>query len=160
MRALGRTGQEAAVGPLASLLERAPDAIVRTTAVALAELRERYEARFGDNEAIGAALGKAASARLASDRVIASAAGVSSTELVAIARVLGWLGAPSGVEHLVQMLMHEAPVGPAAADALRRLGPVATPVLLAAIRRGDSNLRLRVQGRGRFEHRDLALMSV
>src|SRR5207244_9777680 len=42
IRALGRTGQDSAVGPLAALLERAPDAIVRTTAVALAELRERY----------------------------------------------------------------------------------------------------------------------
>src|SRR5690606_37389553 len=54
-RALGRTGQESAIAPLAGLLGRAPDALVRATAVALAELRERYEARFGDNESIAAA---------------------------------------------------------------------------------------------------------
>lgn len=143
-RALGRTGQESAVAPLAALLARAPDAIVRTAAVALAELRERYEARFGDNEAIATALPKAVEPALASDRVIASVAGVSPTELVAIARVLGWLGAPSAIAHLVEMLMHEPPVGPAAADALRRLGPSAMPVLLAAIRSGNSARRLRV----------------
>lgn len=143
-RALGRTGQEGAVAPLASLLLRSPDALVRTAAIALAELRERYEARFGDNESIAHALPNAVDRTLASQRIVAVTPGVAPSELVAIARVLGWLGDPSGIGFLIDMLMADAPVGPAAGDALRRLGPAAAPMLLAAIRDGDSVRRLRV----------------
>lgn len=143
-RALGRTGQEAAVAPLAGLLVRSSEALARTAAIALAELRERYEARFGDNESIARALPRSASASAASQRIVAVTPGLSPSELVAVARVLGWLGDPSGIAHLIEMLMADAPVGPAAGDALRRLGPAATPSLLAAIRDGDSARRLRV----------------
>ncbi len=48
IRGLGHTGHESAVKPLAALLLKPTDAVVRTAAVALAELRERYETRFGD----------------------------------------------------------------------------------------------------------------
>jgi HEAT repeat protein len=143
-RALGRTGQESAVAPLASLLLRSPDALVRTAAVALAELRERYELRFGDNESIGRALPNAVDRALASQRIVAVTPGLASSEQVAIARVLGWLGDPSGIGFLIEMLLAEPPVGTAAADALRRLGPAAAPMLIAAIRDGDSARRLRV----------------
>jgi HEAT repeat protein len=143
-RALGRTGHESAVAPLAGLLTKSTIALVRTAAVALAELRERYEARFGDTEAIRRSLPQAADAAHASRRVIESLPGVAPSELVAIARVLGWLGDDLAIGHLIEMIMLEPPVGPAAADALRRLGPSATAQLLVAIREGDSAQRLRL----------------
>jgi HEAT repeat protein len=144
-RALGRTGHESAVGPLATLLTKPTTiALVRTAAVALAELRERYEARFGDNDAIRRALPHAVDSALASGRIIESLPGVGPSELVAIARVLGWLGDDLAIAHLVDMIMLEPPVGPAAADALRRLGARATPQLLQAIRESDSARRLRL----------------
>jgi HEAT repeat protein len=143
-RALGRTGHESAVAPLAALLVKPSVALVRTAAVALAELRERYEARFGDNDAIRHALPQSVERTQASQRVIESMNGVAPSELVAIASVLGWLGDDHAIVELVGMVMLEAPVGPAAADALRRLGSRATSHLLAAVRGGDSAQRLRL----------------
>lgn len=143
-RALGRTGHESAVAPLAALLSKPTTALVRTAAVALAELRERYEARFGDNDAIRRALPMSVDPPIGSAKVIESLPGVAPSELAAIARVLGWLGDDIAIAHLVEMTEDAAPVGPAAADALRRLGPQATPQLLAAIRDGDSASRLRL----------------
>ena len=143
-RALGRTGHESAVAPLAALLVKTPLALVRTAAVALAELRERYEARFGDNDAIRHAVPQSVDPLLASGRVIESMGGVAPSELVAFARVLGWLGDDGAIAQLIEMTMLEAPVGAAAGDALRRLGPRATSHLLAAVREGDSARRLRL----------------
>jgi HEAT repeat protein len=144
-RALGRTGHESAVAALAALLTKpATLALVRTAAVALADLRERYEARFGDNEAIRRALPESVDPASASGRIIESLPGVGPSELVAIARVLGWLGDDLAIAHLVDMVMLDPPVGSAAADALRRVGPRATPQLLHAIRESDSIRRLRL----------------
>ena len=143
-RGLGHTGDESAVAPLAQLLTRPTDALVRTAAVALAELRERYEARFGDTSTIAKALPEAVPASAASARVVATLPGVAPSELVAIARVLGWLGDAIAIEHLIELAMHDPPVDHAAADALRRLGARATPHLLAHIHTGDSSRRLRL----------------
>ena len=144
IRALGRTGHESAVAPLAALLLHPMSALVRTAVIALAELRERYEARFGDNEAIRQALPASVAPEAASARIAESLPGLAPSELVAVARVLGWLGDDVAIAHLVAMIMDEPPVGTAAADALRRLGTHATPQLLDAIREGDSALRLRL----------------
>ena len=143
-RALGRTGQESAVAPLAKILARSTDALVRTAALALAELRERYETRIGETEAISKALENAVSTADASARLVAALPGMAPSELAATARVLAWLGDPVAIEQLVEMTMAEPPVGPASADSLRRLGRRATPYLLLAIRTGDSERRLRL----------------
>ncbi len=143
-RGLGHTGDESAVAPLAQLLTKPTDALVRTAAAALAELRERYEARFGDTPSMAKALPDAVPPSTASARLVAALPGVAPSELVAIARVLGWLGDGVAIEHLVDLVMHDAPVGPAASDALRRLGARATPHLLAHIKTGDSHRRLRL----------------
>jgi len=144
IRGLGHTGDESAVAPLAQLLTKPTDALVRTAAVALAEVRERFEARYGDSSTIAKALPEAVAPSVASARVVATLPGVAPSELVAIARVLGWLGDALAIEQLVELAMHDAPVGPSAADALRRLGPRATPHLLAHIHAGDSMRRLRL----------------
>jgi len=144
VRALGRTGQEKAVAPLAKLLAGASDAITRTAVVALAELRERYEARFGEREGFSSLLSEALGGRPASARIVAALEGVTTTELVAAARVLGWIGDDIAVARLVEMVMVEPPVSTAATDALRRLGARAAPVVLAALRTGSSHERLRL----------------
>ncbi len=144
VRALGRTGHESAVAPLAALLVHAMSALVRTAAIALAELRERYEARFGDTEVLRQSLPSSVNAEAASERITSSLAGLAPSELVAVACVLGWLGDDVAIAQLVAMIMDEPPVGTAAADALRRLGTRATAQLLEAIREGDSALRLRL----------------
>ncbi|MDF2696281.1 MAG: lyase HEAT-like repeat protein, partial [Labilithrix sp.] len=145
VRGLGHTGDESAVPALAQLLlTRSTDALVRTAVVALAELRERHEARFGDTPAIARALPEAVSPSEASARIVAALPGVAPSELVAFARVLGWLGDAVAIEQLVALVMHEPPIGTAAADALRRLGTRATPHLLAHIGAGDSARRLRL----------------
>lgn len=144
IRALGRTGQAAAVGPLANLLGRSSLALARTATVALAELRERYEAQAGSNETIAAALLAAVDPSFVSPRLVETIAGAGVSELVAIARVLGWLGDDVAVAQLIELAMQDAPVGPAAADALRRLGSRPAYQLLVAIRDGDSARRLRL----------------
>lgn len=143
-RGLGHTGNEGAVLPLAQLLIKPGDAIVRTATVALAELRERYETRFGDTAVLAKALPEAISPSTASARIVAAIPGVAPSELVAIARVLGWLGDPIGIEQLVELSLQEPPVGAAAADALRRLGGRALSHLLAHLRSGSSAKRLRL----------------
>lgn len=143
-RGLGHTGDEGAVRPLAQLLTKPTDALVRTAAVALAELRERYEDRFGDTPSIAKALTEAVSPGLASSRVVGVLPGVAPSELVAIARVLGWLGDTVAIEQLIELVMADPPVGPAAADALRRLGARSTPHLLAHLHAGTSAERLRL----------------
>ncbi|MDB4941285.1 MAG: lyase HEAT-like repeat protein [Labilithrix sp.] len=144
IRALGRTGHESAVAPLAALLLRPTSVLVRTAAVALAELRERYEARFGDTETIRRALRQSVEPSAVSQRVIDAMPGVSPSELVAFAGVLGWLGDELSVLQLLELLMEEPPIGAAASSALRRLGPGIAPLLLAAIRQGDSARRSRL----------------
>lgn len=143
-RGLGHTGDESAVGALAPLLTKPADALVRTAAVALAELRERYETRFGDTPALARSLGDAVAPAEASARIVAATPGVAPSELVAMARVLGWLGDPVALEHLVELALHDPPVGPAASDALRRVGTRATPYILAHIAAGSSAERLRL----------------
>jgi HEAT repeat protein len=144
VRALGRTGDESAVAPLAALLVSPIAATVRLATAALAELRERYDARFGDNEAIRRELPQSVDAGAASAYVIESLSGAAPSELVASARVLGWLADDVAIAYLVEMIVAEAPVGPAAAGALRRLGSRATRQLLAAIRDGKCDQRLRL----------------
>jgi HEAT repeat protein len=143
-RGLGHTGNERAVVPLAQLLLRPVDALVRTAAVALAELRERHESRFGDTPGLARALPEAVGPSAASARVIAAIPGVAPSELVAIARVLGWLGDTVAIEALISLVMEDPPVGPAATDALRRLAGRAAPFILAHIQSGTSDDRLRL----------------
>lgn len=143
IRALGRTGQLDAVPALAALLVK-PSAVVRTAAVALSELRESHEARYGGKEAIAAALAAAVDPLVATPRLVETIPGAAASELVAIARVLGWLGDELAVTQLIELAMHDSPVGEAAANALRRLGSRAALPLLVAIRHGDSARRLRL----------------
>lgn len=143
-RGLGHTGDESAVAPLAGLLESGSDPLVRTAAVALAELRERHQARFGDTPALARALPDAVSAGNASARLVAVMAGIAPSERVAFARVFGWLGDALAIDQLVVLALEDPPVGSAAAEAIRRIGGRATPTLLAQIGAGTSAQRMKL----------------
>lgn len=143
-RSLGRTGLESAIAPVAGLLLKPSTALVRTAAIALAELRERAEAQYGETESLVRALSANVDPSVASGRIIEALAGVVPSELAAIARVLGWIGDEVAIAQLVVMLMGDPPVAAASADALRRLGARATPQILASIRASGSAERLRL----------------
>jgi HEAT repeat protein len=143
-RALGHTANEEAVRALAPLLLRPIDALVRTAAGALVDLRERFEARFGESESLSASLPKSVNAHAASVRLIQCMAGAGPSELVSIARVLGWLADEAGIDALLELVEREKPISTEAIDALRRLGRVVAPQLLAAIRAGRSATRLKL----------------
>lgn len=143
-RALGRTGQAQAVVPLAKLLMRSSDAVVRTAVVALAELRERYEARFGDTLTMTESLRSAVEPAAAAARIVGTLSGMGTTEVVAATRVFAWLGDLVSIGKLIEMATRTDPIGAAAVDGLRRLGSVATPQLVSAIAEGDSITRARL----------------
>jgi HEAT repeat protein len=143
-RALGRTGQEAAVAPLGGVLNRGSDALVRTAALALCDLRDRYEARFGDATAILSELRRLAVTWPLSVRVSEAIAGAVVSEQVALASVLGWIGDEPAIARLLELLEAEAAIAQAAADSLRRIGPDAALLLLNALRQGSSALRARL----------------
>lgn len=144
IRALGRTAQASAVPPLAKLLLSPADAIVRATAAALADLRERHDARFGASEAVIEALHAAVDTSRASERVLQALPSVTGSELAAIAHVLGYLGDPPAIHRLVELASDAEPVASAAQEALRRLGARATPQIVAALREGTSLVRARL----------------
>ena len=143
-RALGHSGQEAAVAPLAELLARPGSAIVRIAAVALAELRERYEARYGETPAIARALASAAAAGVASARIASALPGAGTAEIVAFTRVFAWLGDPLATTELIELVTEPDPIGAAAVSALRRIGGPSTPFVLASIVEGNSARRARL----------------
>ncbi len=143
-RALGRTGQEAAVAPLASLLVRASDALVRTTVVALGDLRERYERRFGETPEIARALPSCIDPTTGSERIVAALPRTGATERAVTARVLAWLGDPLASATLIELVSEPGVVGVAATDALRRLASRAMPMIIAALAEGDSTKRARL----------------
>ena len=157
VRALGHSGQAIAVPWLGKLCSRGADASVRMAAAALADLVELHESRYGFTPALRAALDDV-SLSGTSDRMRGALAAAGASERIAIAKVLGWLGDESAVVALIDLLEEEA-TREAAAGALRRLGAKANPLLVAAIRMGDSAKRERLLpllGHGGFGAESLA----
>lgn len=142
-RALGRTGQPAAVTALGPVLLRPADSTVRIAAAALTDLHDTFEASYADPRRFAELLRASVSPSSASMRLIRSLGSASPSEQIAIARVLGWLRDENGVVQLVELLDREA-VAAAAASALRDMGEHATPYLLAALRTGTSARRMQV----------------
>lgn len=141
-RALGRSGDLAAIAPLAKLLERAAEALVRVAGLALADIHDRYSARFGSPERVEGAVRSAVDAAVASRRVCRSLAGADPAEQVALCRVLGWFDDGSAGSALVALLDANATVAAAARQALKRLGRDADVQLAAELQRADGARRL------------------
>ena len=141
-RALGRTGQEAAVPALAGLLQRGTDAVMRVAAVALVEIHEAQVQRFGGARVVQSAL-RARPVRADLGRRLARClSGADAAEKAALSRLLGWVGGPDAASGLLALLDAEPAVARAAASALMELGPEAEDPILQALREGDSARRL------------------
>jgi HEAT repeat protein len=141
-RALGRTGDRNAVAPLGRMLVAGtlPDA--RVAALAIADLRARYEARFATVTPIEESLRGAVDPRAATRRLDQAIASAEGAERAAIATVLGMLRDDAAVPALMRLLSDRAPaVGEAAAEALRSIGRESGEAILAAIRAGDPRHR-------------------
>lgn len=134
LRALGHTGQPSAVAPLLAHLGRSSDAVVRTAAVALADLRDRFEARFGEAEPLKRS--HAESAPFSTRRVVDCLADASPVEVSAIVRTLGWIGDDVATTHLVDLASVEGPARALASEALRKLGRDACGPIIASLARG------------------------
>lgn len=140
-RALGRTGDRNAVPHLAALLTSRSDAVVRVAAMALIDLRERFQERLGGpaqamDELFRATIGPESVRRLV--RVLASAHGF---EAVAICNLLGSVGNAEAAAAIAAKLDGPAALASCAAEALKRLGKDADAHVLSAIRSGSSERR-------------------
>jgi HEAT repeat protein len=161
-RALGHTGDKTAIAPLVALLTRPSDAMVRVAATALAELYDLYRERYGITDAIDAALRELRAPSLAR-RLAQSLGDAAPAEQVAICYLLGALGSDAAVPSLTNLLSAPAPVGGAAADALKRIGQEAESQMRQALAQGDSARRRvllpLVAGRGSFGPEVLSCLS-
>ncbi len=143
-RALGRSGQGAALAALAMALTKPSDSLVCTAAMAVADLVDRREATFVSSRSISEALRGAVVPGAASARICECFSGASASEQVALARTLGWLGDDLAVDKLIDLLDAENPLGQAAAGALRMVGADAMPRLVGALRDAGSSRRARI----------------
>jgi HEAT repeat protein len=143
-RALGRSGLTAAFAALGPTLRKSSDSLVCTAAMALSDLADHQEMRFGSTQSVGEALRSVLIPTEATVRVCECFPAASASEQIALIRVLGWLGDDAAIGRLVDLLDTETPLARAAANALRMIGADATPRLVAALRGADSRRRARL----------------
>ncbi|HEY4188268.1 MAG TPA: HEAT repeat domain-containing protein [Polyangia bacterium] len=137
-RALGRTGDIGAVAPLMRLLLRAGAATVRVAAIALKDLLQRHRERFGNDEAIAAAIRLAGGDAGVARQLTRALTEGDAAEQAAICFLLGESGDPAAATALTARLDASSPeVAGAATAALRRLGPQADEQILVGLRTGD-----------------------
>ena len=139
-RALGRIGDPAGIQPLIGLLGKGNDAMVRTAALALAEIHDRQAERFGNDGLVPAAFGRTGLGT-STRRVLQCLEHADASEQAALVRLLSWVGGEDAVVALVDLLGDDQTAAQAAA-ALASLGPACEPYLLEAIRTADSDRRV------------------
>nr|MDQ3364785.1 HEAT repeat domain-containing protein [Myxococcota bacterium] len=139
-RALGRTGYAQAIGPLTSLLPRAPDATVRLVALALADLLARAEWN-GSIEHVVETLRLVSRAAL--PRFVAASRTATPEERTAIATVLGHVGDASVLPALSRLL-DDVEARDVATDAIQRLTRVHEDALLGGLGSADAATRAAV----------------
>ncbi|MET0794429.1 MAG: HEAT repeat domain-containing protein, partial [Polyangiaceae bacterium] len=141
VRALGRLGNPSAIPMLLEHLSRAPANLVCAIAVALVAIHEVSEQRFGTGGAIERLL--LASPRIADVRrqLTLALKRADASEQLALGQTLSWIGEESTVPALLDLLRGPGEVAKLAAVSLKRLGSVAEPQLIAALRSGSSETR-------------------
>jgi HEAT repeat protein len=136
-RALGRTADRSAAGPLSELLVSPIDTTVRIAAVALCDLIEGHEQRYGSSLLVRGALKQLAKTSMV--RRVAQALGsADKDERVALCAILGAFEHEAAAPALTRMLDGDAAVAAAAAAALKQLGQAANEQLRIALEHGDS----------------------
>ena len=135
---LGHIGDEAAVAPLAELLNR-PDAPVRAVAQSLAALHDRYEKQYGEGDYI-ADLSRAAIDPTGA-RTLLDALNESDTGgLRPLALVVGWLEG-AAVERALTRLLGHKDARAEVVEALVRHGSPVTDLLVEQL--GSEDLEIR-----------------
>jgi HEAT repeat protein len=142
-RALGRIADPSALPSLEALLGGADDAIAIAAAVAVAEILDARDKRFGGSNPLDPTIRDGAE-RATIERLVRCLSHCEAESRPALIRVMGWIGGPLAVGALVDMLSADHAVSSEAASALSRLGRSAEPQLLAALRDGSSERRLLV----------------
>lgn len=136
-RGLARTADRAAVPALLSLLDSASTAAVRVACMALRELSEKHEERYGSAAPIEESLrGACSSARLR--RVGQSLGGADRDEKIAICHVLRAWGDAGATPWLLPLLDGDSEVARTASAALRNLGSGTESALAEALREPGS----------------------
>ncbi len=143
-RALSRTGERAAVAPLSQLLSSRSGANLRIGAVALAELYEQAELRYGTAASIVEALRPLAQSSALAERLARGLPDADSAEQIAFCVVLGALANEAAIGALARLVESPPPLGEAASKALNRLGRDAQAELLHVIRQGGTQQRLAI----------------
>ncbi len=140
-RALGKTGELPATAPLAALLGHGSESVARVAAVALWELKLRYQQKYGESEAPEAELERAKPNDGALRRLINGLAQSDADEQIAVGYLLGAAGGPHAVAGLKSLLDAGDRVAEVAAAGLKRLGRHADEQLAQALREGNSTRR-------------------
>jgi HEAT repeat protein len=140
-RALGHTGDKAAVSPLATSLCAGGDAAARVAAMALVELVDRHRSRYGRDGVVEEEIRRLAPP--GAERRLAQALNEATpAEAAAISFVLGTIGRSAALPALVAQLDGPEPAASAAARALQKLGSAADEEVVRGLRDGDSSRRL------------------
>lgn len=142
VRALGRTGELSAVAPLGRLLEHTSEAVARVAAVALRDLVQRHQDRYGTDGRAEEALRGAVSASVTGRLVVALHAAMGDEQL-AITYLLGIVGSSDLVGELVPLLEADELGATTAAVAIQQLSRE-SPEGLAAALEGASSRRRRM----------------
>ena len=141
VRALGRLGDPSAAPALIDHLTRSSGSLVRAIASALAAIHDTAEQRFGTGVVVERLL--SASPRIADARRLLTLGlkRADAVEQQALGQVLSWVGEEGTVPALLELLQGPAAVAQIAAASLRRLGSIAEPQLVEAVRVGSSEAR-------------------
>jgi HEAT repeat protein len=141
VRALGRLGDSSAAPALVELFARSTGSAVCAIAVALVSMHEASEQRFGTGIAIERVL--LAYPRLADLRrqLALASKRADASEQQALGQMLSWVGEESTVPTLLLLLRGAPAVAQVASASLKKLGSVAEPQLIEALRAGSSEER-------------------
>jgi HEAT repeat protein len=140
-RALGRSGERAAVKPLLELLKSTSDATVRVAAIALWDLRERFQDKSGGDSLVIDQLIRNQVGSEILRRLTHLLSGTDVSEAIIVCHLLGAIGSAEAAPQLAVALDFAEPVATAAADALKKIGKGADESLSIALREGSSARR-------------------
>lgn len=141
IRALGRTGEAAAIAPLLDLLLSGPESVARVVASSVADLIQRHGDRYGSTRNAEAVIQSSDRRDVAVRRLTSAVAGADAVEQRAVCQLLGLFGGEAAVTALATFLERAEHAAPVAADALRRLGRESEAQLLQALESGDAARR-------------------
>lgn len=140
-RALGRLGDETAILPLIELLVTGQVAASRVAAVALSEILERSQRRYGTPAAFERALGPHLGREALEARLERALLGADAAEQRAIGALLGFFSTSTSVESLSPLLDAAHDVAEAAAGSLARLARLGNPEVFSLLERATSEQR-------------------